>query len=87
MRTWRDGRLQEQTLGRIRRDAGVKRPQPHELNERSLPNTARKMSITTSINPMVSVFSPAHDNPSAGHEFSVHGLTCDDDVLDDESAL
>lgn len=72
--------------GRIMRDADVKRLQPGELIERNLPDTAQKIPITTSIYARVSVSSPAQDKLSAGHEFSVHGLTRDDYVLD-ESAL
>jgi hypothetical protein len=72
---------------RIRRDADVKRPQPRELIERNLLDTARRIPTTASVDPMVSVSSPAHDKPSAGPEFSVHGLIRDDYVLDNESAL
>ncbi len=76
-----------ESKGPIRRDADVQRPQLHELIERNLPDAAQKILITTSVNTIVSVSSPAHDNLSAGHEFSVHGLTRDDYILDDESAL
>jgi hypothetical protein len=54
-----------------------------------IPTAARVMDDTTaaSIDSMVSVSPPAHDEPSTGHEISVHGLTRVDGVLDDASEL
>jgi hypothetical protein len=81
---------------RIRRDADVQRPQPAEFIERNLLDAAQRISTTarvmddataTGVDSMVSVSSPAHDEPGAGHELSVHGLTRGDCVLDDASAL
>jgi hypothetical protein len=81
---------------RIRRDADVKGPQPHELMERNLLDAPQRIPTATSvmddataagIDSMVSVSSPAHDEPSAGHELSVHGLTRDNCVLDDASEI
>jgi hypothetical protein len=81
---------------RIRRDTHVKRLQPNEFMERNfldaaqrIPTAASVMDDTTAarIDSMVSVSSPAHDEPSARHKLSVHGLTRDDCVLDDAGEL
>jgi hypothetical protein len=81
---------------RIRRDTDVKRPQPHKFMEgnfldatQRIPTAASVMDDTAAsrIDSMVSVSSPAHDKPSARHKLSVHGVTCDDFVLNDAGEL
>jgi hypothetical protein len=83
-------------MRRIRRDANMKRPEPYELRERNLLDASLRMptaacvmddATAPSVDSVVPVSSPAHDEPSAGHELSVHGLTRDDCVLDDAGEL
>ncbi|HVX90277.1 MAG TPA: hypothetical protein VHC20_01430 [Candidatus Paceibacterota bacterium] len=80
----------------MRRDADVQRPRPPEFIERNLLDATQRIPPTpgvmddataAGVDSVVSVSSPAHDKPSAGHELSIHGLTRDDCVFDDASEL
>jgi hypothetical protein len=80
----------------MRRDADLQRSRPPEFIERNLLDAAQRVPTTpgvmndataAGIDSVMSVASPAHDEPSAGHELSVHGLTRDECVLDDASEL
>lgn len=75
------------SMKHVGRVANVKRPLPYEVLKRNFLDAAQRIptpssvvddTTATGVNSMVSVSSATHDEPSAGHELSIHGLTRND---------